>query len=129
MKIDIDDFTAKAVTDFANNSPTVSRCLFPHKPEDVAVAAQYVVDRLADAEEEIEQWEENPDPDGEIWAQGFDDAMENLPESDYFLLNASIMVEDAMDNIAKIHDLEMLSGERVYGLIADTFQKVFKQKC
>ena len=127
MKIDLDDFTAKAVVEMANNSFTVSRCLLPHKPEDVALAAQYVVDWSADAEAQLTQWEENPDPDGVIWAQGFDDGVENILESEEFLKKASIMVEDALFNIAEIHDLEMLSGERVYGLIADTLQKVFRQ--
>ena len=129
MKIDIDDFTAKAVVEMANHSYTVSRCLFPHKPEDVALAAQYVADRLADAEEEIKQWENDPDPDGIIWAQGFDDAMDNISECEAFLLNASIMVQDAMDNIADLNDLEMLGGERVHELIFDTLQKVFKHNC
>ena len=127
MQIDIDDFTAKAVVEMANSSYTATRCLFPHKPEDVALAAQYVAGRLADAEEEIEQWEENPDPDDVIWQRGFDDGVENILESEEFLKKARIMVQYAMDNIADSHDVENMSGERVYRLIANTLQNVFIQ--
>ena len=88
-----------------------------------------MADRLADAEADLTQWEENPDPDGVIWQQGFDDAVDNVVESDAFNINAFTLVRTAMDNIAEIHDLEMLSGDRVYELIADTLQKVFKHNC